>query len=303
MLGEEGKPAREVAPMRYRVEYVSPGYLVFAREGVLLAQRFDPGAARMVGEPFPIAPAVSSFLSTGWADFACSTSGTIVYQSHEGVRRMTWFDRSGQAMGTVGPPGRYLGLRISPDGKRLAFSRGPAHDRHLRRLDARPRARDRDGCHLRSSVQRVRAVVDAGRKVPLLFGCPRDLGSASLSERSRDRPGDPDASRSRFPGGSRCHPGWPDPCARGKALGCRLRALHAAAFGSGESRQVPVFRGSIGERRVFPGQHGRCLHVPGIGPLGGLRRAAGFPRREDPDLSRRSRDSCAGAATGRRSST
>ena len=88
MLAEPGKPERAVAPMRYRTEYVSPGYLVFPREGVLLAQRFDPAAARIIGEPFPIARAVSGFLSTGWADFACSTNGTIVYQSHEGARRI-----------------------------------------------------------------------------------------------------------------------------------------------------------------------------------------------------------------------
>jgi len=124
MLAEPGKPARPVGPMEYRVEYVSPGYLVFAREGVLVAQRFDPAAARTIGEPVPVAPVVSSFLSTGWSDFACSTNGTIVYQSHEGVRRLFWFDRSGRPQGTAGPPGQYLGLRISPDGRRVAYARG-----------------------------------------------------------------------------------------------------------------------------------------------------------------------------------
>jgi hypothetical protein len=124
MLEEPGKPARAVGPMQYRVEYVSPGYLVFPREGVLVAQRFDPAAARMIGEPIPVAPMVSSFLSTGWSDFACSTSGTIVYQSHEGIRRLFWFDRSGKPLGATGPPGEYLDLRISPDGRRVAYSRG-----------------------------------------------------------------------------------------------------------------------------------------------------------------------------------
>ena len=49
-----------------------------------------------------IAPAVSSFLSTGWADFACSPSGTIVYQQHEGIRRLEWFDRSGRSLEWLG---------------------------------------------------------------------------------------------------------------------------------------------------------------------------------------------------------
>jgi Tol biopolymer transport system component len=123
MLEEPGKPARTVGPLKYRAEYVSPGYLVFSRDGVLLAQRFDPAAAKLAGEPLPIAPAVTGFLSTGWADFACSASGTIAYQGHEGVRHLEWFDRSGRPLGAAGTPGRYLSLRISPDGKRVAFSR------------------------------------------------------------------------------------------------------------------------------------------------------------------------------------
>jgi Tol biopolymer transport system component len=123
MLGERGRPERVVAPMRYRAEWVSPSHIVFSNDGVLVVQRFDAAAARLVGEPVPIAPEVSGFLSTGWADFACSASGTVVYEPHESVRRLTWFDRSGRPTGTVGPPGAYLGLRISPDGKRVAYSR------------------------------------------------------------------------------------------------------------------------------------------------------------------------------------
>jgi Tol biopolymer transport system component len=123
VLAEEGQPPRSVASMKYRAEYVSPGYLVFGRDGALVAQRFDTAAARLTGEPFPIAPQVSSFLSTGWADFATSTSGTLVYQSHEEVAHLEWFDRSGRSLGSVGMPGPYLGLSISPDGRRAAFAR------------------------------------------------------------------------------------------------------------------------------------------------------------------------------------
>jgi hypothetical protein len=123
VLAERGKPVRSVGPLRYRAEYVSPGYLVFCRDGALLAQGFDADAARLTGEPLPIAPQVSSFLSTGWADFATATSGVIVYQPHEGAAHLEWFDRSGRSLGVVGMPGRYLGLRISPDGRRVAFAR------------------------------------------------------------------------------------------------------------------------------------------------------------------------------------
>ncbi len=123
MLAEPGRPSRAIAPISFRAEYLSSGYLVYARDGVLLAQRFDLAATRVEGGPFPIASAVSGFLSTGWAGFGCSAAGTIVYQSHEGVRRLVWFDRTGRRIGEVGTPGQYLGLAISPDGKRVAFAR------------------------------------------------------------------------------------------------------------------------------------------------------------------------------------
>jgi eukaryotic-like serine/threonine-protein kinase len=37
--------------------------------------------------------------------------------------RLTWFDRQGKIVGTLGEPGLYRTLTISPDGKRVAFER------------------------------------------------------------------------------------------------------------------------------------------------------------------------------------
>jgi eukaryotic-like serine/threonine-protein kinase len=37
--------------------------------------------------------------------------------------RLTWFDRQGKVVGTLGEPGIYRTLQISPDGKRVAFER------------------------------------------------------------------------------------------------------------------------------------------------------------------------------------
>jgi Tol biopolymer transport system component len=35
--------------------------------------------------------------------------------------QLTWFDRTGRALGTVGDPAEYLGLRLSPDERRIAL--------------------------------------------------------------------------------------------------------------------------------------------------------------------------------------
>jgi Tol biopolymer transport system component len=123
MLAEPGKRPRPVMPVESAVQYVDPGYLVFAREGALLAQRFDADSGRVVGEPFSIAERVRYFASTGAASFATSRTGTLAYQSQENVRNLTWFDRAGRELGTAGSPGYYLSVSISPDGRRAVFDR------------------------------------------------------------------------------------------------------------------------------------------------------------------------------------
>jgi serine/threonine protein kinase/dipeptidyl aminopeptidase/acylaminoacyl peptidase len=123
MLAEPGKKPRLVMAMQSAVQYVNPGYLVFAREGILRAQPFDPQSGRVTGEPFSIVERVRYFLSTGTASFAASRTGTLVYQSQEDVSRLTWLDRAGRELGSVGPPGNYLSVSIAPDGRRALFDR------------------------------------------------------------------------------------------------------------------------------------------------------------------------------------
>ena len=123
MLGEIGKPSRTLAPIVSSVQYVDPGYIVFVREGALLAQPFDAAGGRLTGEPISIAEPVSYFLSTGRASFAASRSGTLVYQSHDDVSRLTWFDLAGRALESIGPPGNYLNLEIAREGRRVFYDR------------------------------------------------------------------------------------------------------------------------------------------------------------------------------------
>jgi hypothetical protein len=110
MLFQPGQTPRAVASVTSRVEYVAPGYVFFARDGALLAQGFDAVAGRLSGAPFPIAPSVAYFLSTGWASFGTSPRGTIAYQPYASSRRLAWFDRSGRSLGFLGTPGNYLGV-------------------------------------------------------------------------------------------------------------------------------------------------------------------------------------------------
>jgi eukaryotic-like serine/threonine-protein kinase len=109
------------------------GYLLFVRTrtpdypaGTLMAQPFDARRMEFTGDAIPVAEQV---LKTG---FSTSSTGILVYVSGAGViaslrgviqGQLTWFDRQGKALGTVGEPGLYRTLALSPDGKRAAFER------------------------------------------------------------------------------------------------------------------------------------------------------------------------------------
>jgi eukaryotic-like serine/threonine-protein kinase len=123
MFAKPGESPRAISAIPSQAQYVDPGFLVYAREGALLGQRFDPRDGELRGSPFPLAPEVRAFQSNGWAAFATSPTGTLAYQSESDVMRLTWFDRSGQELGTVGSEGAYLSVAISADGKRALFDR------------------------------------------------------------------------------------------------------------------------------------------------------------------------------------
>jgi Tol biopolymer transport system component len=84
-----------------------------------MAQPFDPGTLRRSGEAFPVAGpvGVDSFQR---ARFSVSSNGVIVYDSIVNKRELRWFDRSGKPLESVGHPGEYVGLNISPDGRTVA---------------------------------------------------------------------------------------------------------------------------------------------------------------------------------------
>ena len=118
-------PARPVFSMHSRVEYVDPGYLVFVREGTLLAQRFDPRGGTVSGKPVSIADSVGYYLSYGEAEFTTSRSGVLAFKNPDIAPRhqMVWLDRAGRLVETLTPMGNFMGGPVDPEGRRVLFSR------------------------------------------------------------------------------------------------------------------------------------------------------------------------------------
>jgi len=102
--------------------YVSPGYLVFRRGGVILAQRFDLGTLALAGEASPLASGVAFNPTTSRGVFSVSNTGVLAYRTAEDTV-LGWFDRDGKSEGMLGLPGRDRDPAISPDGKTVAVSR------------------------------------------------------------------------------------------------------------------------------------------------------------------------------------
>jgi len=120
------------------VEYAS-GHLLFWREGTLMAERFDPDVRQVRGEPFPVAEQVRREASR-YASFSVSESGILAYAhgAPETNTRLTWFDREGRQLGTVGEPGSYFNPALSPDERRVAVSlaTGTPTNRNIWLIDA-----------------------------------------------------------------------------------------------------------------------------------------------------------------------
>ena len=118
-----------VVPANSNAVYVPPGYLLFVREGTLMAQPFDPAKARPTGDAIPIAEQIDSLGDfSAQYQFSASQNGILAYTSGSGFEghRLTWADRSGKMTDAVGPPGAYNNFRLAPDEKRIAFDRPDA---------------------------------------------------------------------------------------------------------------------------------------------------------------------------------
>jgi Tol biopolymer transport system component len=104
----------------------SKGYLLYLRENTLMAQPFDPSRLRARGEAVPIAQHVRSLVLAGRQKGQFSVSGErLAYETGAGadLLQLTWFDRNGRQMGTLGDAGNFSMLEFSPDHTSLAVSR------------------------------------------------------------------------------------------------------------------------------------------------------------------------------------
>jgi Tol biopolymer transport system component/predicted Ser/Thr protein kinase len=103
-----------------------PGYLLWLQDRTLLAQRFDPNALRLEGNPVSVAEGIGlnpglSVRSAFWA----SDAGLLVYFSNPlGTKRpVFWMSGDGKQLEEAAPVDAYIGLSLAPGAERMAMVR------------------------------------------------------------------------------------------------------------------------------------------------------------------------------------
>jgi eukaryotic-like serine/threonine-protein kinase len=121
-----GDQSRErLLPSAVPAVYAS-GHVFFMRASTLMAQPFDARRLQLQGAPVPVAEDVTiTWFSAGV--FSVSEGGALAYRaaSPTGTLQLTWVDRQGQTLGTLGPPSTDASIALSPDGKRAVVKDSP----------------------------------------------------------------------------------------------------------------------------------------------------------------------------------
>ena len=107
------------SPARY-----ASGFLLFVRDRVLNAQRFDAGTLATIGSPVPIGDTlVNVEPSFQPPPFSASANDVLAYHPAFDETQPAWVDRSGRRLGPALAVDQYEGMALSDDDARIAAHR------------------------------------------------------------------------------------------------------------------------------------------------------------------------------------
>src|SRR5439155_17288285 len=116
------KGTKRILTEQSNATYAPPGYLLFARDGTLMAQRFDVTKLELTGDVFPVAARIDQGTPNAFGFFSVSADGSVIAycEGNRASRRLAWFDRDGSNLGFRGAEQEGYSPRLSPDGRLLA---------------------------------------------------------------------------------------------------------------------------------------------------------------------------------------
>jgi Tol biopolymer transport system component len=105
------------------------GYLLFGREGALMAQPFEPSRRQLSDEPFLVVAqmgvTLGNVVSLRHLIFAVSDNGVLVVDQvpHKQRNQLMWVDRGGKKINSLDDLTNAAMLSLSPDGQRFVVPR------------------------------------------------------------------------------------------------------------------------------------------------------------------------------------
>lgn len=129
----EAKQKKRIVMCRSSAGYANEQLFYVDEKNALVAIGYKPPYGDTTGRPRVVAEEAGLNPSTYWAAFAVAENGTLLYHSGTGapLSRLTWVDRSGKELGTVGEPGIMANPFISPDQSRIAFDLANRHEKNV----------------------------------------------------------------------------------------------------------------------------------------------------------------------------
>jgi Tol biopolymer transport system component len=99
------------------------GYLLYVLNKTLMAQAFDPERGQLKGDAHTVAERIAG---DGFGFFNVSENGVLIYRAGDSreEKQITWFDRAGKELSSGEGGIKLYGVRLSPDGTKLAFKAG-----------------------------------------------------------------------------------------------------------------------------------------------------------------------------------
>ena len=110
--------SRRLGKMASAAAYSPSGYLLSTIDATLVADRFDPGALRLLGRRVPVAEDVDT-----WSPPSSSRTGIVSYlRTVRSVpKKLAWFDRSGSELQRLTVEKEPIDIELSPDGEKALF--------------------------------------------------------------------------------------------------------------------------------------------------------------------------------------
>jgi Tol biopolymer transport system component len=119
----DSKTTKRLLNVQSNALYTDAGFLLFGRDGTLMAQPFDRKKLELSGEPLPIGR-VQHNSPSAKAMAGVSSNGSVItfYDATQNYAELRWYDRSGAELKLARPRGMFSNPRFSPDGKQVALS-------------------------------------------------------------------------------------------------------------------------------------------------------------------------------------